>query len=309
MQGQGLLVMLIALVVFFTTQSQYFLTWSNFFNVGASAAALGILAIPQTYLIISGGFDVSGGAVVALTGVIIGWISVEHHQSIWLGMAIAMAASLVVGLINALVVVIIGINPLITTLGTSSLFSGLAFTLLPNGSTLTNSNSFFRFLGTGYVGRVPFPMLLFVILAVIAILIERFTTLGRAIYAIGGNRQAARLSGLRVVLIPLGLYLISGLAAGLAGIITAAQLSSATPSVGTTYLLSVVTAVVLGGASLAGGRGSMVGTLIAVFILGVLDDGFALVGYSAYAQTMALGAALILAVLLQRLSARADGRT
>jgi ribose transport system permease protein len=303
-QGQGLLVMLVALIITFSVQSHFFLTWNNFFNIGTSSAVLGILAIPQTYLIISGGFDVSVGSVVALSGVVIGYVSVEHHQSIWVGIVIALLASVLVGVVNGVIVVFLGINPLITTLGTSSLFAGLAFTLLPDGTTLTVHSGFFHYVGNGTVGRMPFPMLLFLVLTVIALFIERYTTLGRKIYAIGGNFQAARLSGLRVQLIPFGLYVVSGLAAGISGVITASQLTSATPSIGATYLLSVVTAVVLGGASLAGGRGSMLGTFIAVVILGTLDGGFALVGYSSYAQTMALGVALLVAVLLQKLSAR-----
>jgi ribose/xylose/arabinose/galactoside ABC-type transport system permease subunit len=305
-QGQGLIAMLAVLIVIFAIQSPYFLTWNDFFDIGASSAVLGILAVPQTYLIISGGFDVSVGSVVALSGVLIGFVAQTHHLGFWVAFTTALLAGALVGMVNGFFVVALKINPLITTLGMSSLVGGLAFTLLPEGASLSVSNHFFNFLGNGEIGgRMPFPMLLFLIMAVIAIVVERFTTVGREIYAIGGNRQAARLAGLRVDLIPFGLYVLSGLAAGVAGVITASQLASATPSIGTSYLLSVVTAVVLGGASLAGGTGSMVGTFIAVVILGVLDGGFALVGYSAYAQETALGVALLIAVTLQRFTGRA----
>ncbi len=307
-QGQGLILMLVVVIAVFAVQSKYFLTWNNFFNIGASSAVLGILAVPQTYLIVSGGFDVSVGSVVALTGVLIGYVSQTHHQTFWVALIVALLASALVGVVNGFFVVFLRINPLITTLGTSSLFAGLAFTLLPEGITLDVHSRFFDYVGNGQIGgRMPFPMLLFLVLAVAALLIERFTVLGRAIYAIGGNPQAARLAGLRVNLIPFGLYVASGLSAGVAGVITASQLSSATPSIGQSYLLSVVTAVVLGGASLAGGRGSIIGTFIAVVILGILEGGFALVGYSSYAQTTALGVALLVAVVLQRVSDRAEG--
>lgn len=211
------------------------------------------------------------------------------------------------GAVNGLIVVHLKVNPLITTLGTLSVFSGFAFTI-SGGSTLIVSDAGFGFLGSGKVLGIPFCLLLLIALSLDALWIERFTRTGRAIYAIaiGGNAESARLGGLRIDRIPFMLYVFSGMSGSLAGIIITSQLAAASPQVGQTFLLSVVTAVILGGASLAGGRGSVIGTLVAVLILGILQNGFALLQLSSYVQTMAIGFALILAVLLDQTTRRLE---
>lgn len=304
LQSQGLLAMLIGLIVTFSLLSPYFLQVDNFLNVGSGAAALGIMAVAQTYLIIAGGFDVSVGSVVALTGVVIGLL-VGDGVNVWLASLAGLGVGAGVGAINGFIVVRLGVNPLITTLGTLSIFSGLAFTI-SGGSTLIVADADFGFLGSGDILGIPFCLLLLVALASVALWIERCTRTGRAIYAIGGNHEAARLAGLRTDWIPFMLYVISGLSGALAGIIITSQLAASSPQVGQTFLLSVVTAVILGGASLSGGRGSVIGTLVAVFILGILQNGFALLQLSSYVQTMAIGFALIVAVLLDQATRRLE---
>jgi ribose transport system permease protein len=298
LQGQGLLLMLLVLVVIFSVTSPYFFNTQNFFTISGGVSVLGIMAIAQTFLIISGGVDVSVGSTVALSGVIVG-LGELHGMNIWIAALLAVLAGAGIGAINGVIVVQMKINPLITTLGTLSIFSGLAF-LISSGQTLIVSNSQFTYLGAGYVGSVPFSFVIFLVLFAMCLFVERFTPLGRTIYAIGGNIEASRLAGLRVKMLPFLMYVASGLSAGIAGVIICSQLNASSPEVGATYLLSVVTAVILGGASLAGGRGSLVGTLIAIFILGVLQNGFALLQFSSYAQTVALGVALIIAVLLDQ---------
>ncbi len=306
LQGQGLVLVLLILVVFFTSQSRFFLTPQNFFSIGSVASALGIMAVAQTFLIISGGFDLSVGSVVALTGVVIGVLFQNGAgMDIWLSVLVALLMGLLVGVVNGVVVVGLRINALITTLGTLSIFSGLAF-LITAGKTLIITSPPFQFLGSGYVGPVPVSLIVFAIVAGIGVFVARYTGLGRAIFAIGGNPEAARLSGIEVRRVQFGLFVASGLLAGLAGVLVTAQLGAASPQVGDTYTLSVVTAVILGGTSLAGGRGSVVGTILAVIILTVLQNGFALLQLSSYVQTMALGIVLILAVLLDETVRRLD---
>jgi len=305
-QGQGLVLVLLILVVFFTTQSPYFLTSQNFFSIGSVGSALGIMAIAQTFLIISGGFDLSVGSVVALTGVTIGVLYQNGAGiDIWLCALVGLSMGLLVGIVNGVIVVGLKINALITTLGTLSIFSGLAY-LLTAGKTLIITSAPFQFLGSGYIGPVPVSMIIFGIVAGIGMFIARYTGLGRSIFAIGGNPEAARLSGIEVPKVQFGLYIASGLSAGLAGLLITAQLGASSPQVGANYTLSVVTAVILGGTSLAGGRGSIVGTVLAVTILTVLSNGFALLQFSSYVQTMALGIVLILAVLLDETVRRLD---
>ncbi|MCY7419449.1 MAG: ABC transporter permease [Chloroflexi bacterium] len=305
-QGQGLVLVLLLLIVIFTSQSKYFLTSQNFFSIGSAATALGIMAVAQTFLIISGGFDLSVGSVVALTGVVIGVLFQNGTGlDIWLSALVGLSMGLLVGIVNGAIVVGLKINALITTLGTLSIFSGLAY-LLTAGKTLIITSPSFQFLGSGYIGPVPVSMIIFGVVAGAGIFVARYTGLGRAIFAIGGNPEAARLSGIEVSKVQFGLYVTSGLLAGLAGVLITAQLGASSPQVGSTYTLSVVTAVILRGTSLAGGRGSVVGTVLAVVILTVLQNGFALLQLSSFVQTMALGIVLILAVLLDETVRRLD---
>jgi len=305
-QGQGLLVMLALIVIYFASASPFFFTLSNALTIGASAAALGVMAVTQTFLIISGGIDVSVGSVVALSGVVMG-ILMTAGWSFWIAAVAAVLTGALVGVVNAILVVGLKINPFIATLGTMSLFSGLAFTLT-SGETRVINNPILSFIGIEKILGIPVPLVVFFVVFIIALIVERFTSWGRTIYAIGGNVEAARLSGLKVRSTQTCLYILSSASAGLAGILITAQLASASPQVGATYLLSVITAVILGGASLSGGRGTLIGTLVAVAILGVLANGFALLGWSTNAQTMALGLALIFAVLLDQTTRKLRGQ-
>lgn len=298
LQGQGLLVVLAALVVFFAVKSPAFLEVGNFLAIGAVSGVLGVMAITQTFLIISGGIDISIGSAAAVSGVILGR-AYEADVNIWAAVVIALLVGGAIGALNGLITVRLKINPLVTTLGTYSVFLGLSY-VISNATTLVISDKAFSFLGSGKILGIPVPLIIFVVALLIGLLVERRTATGRAIFAIGGNLEAARLSGIRINLIRFLLYLLSGLSAGVAGIVLTAQLSTSSPNIGSAYLLSVVTAVILGGTSLQGGRGSLAGTLVAVVILGVLQNGFALLSVSSFAQTMVLGIFLIGAVLLDQ---------
>jgi ribose transport system permease protein len=296
--GQSLVLILLILIVYFSFASPFFLQVDNLLNILASAAALGVMAATQTYLVIARGFDVSVGSVVAMTGVIIG-LTVRAGSSVWLGVLLALVVAVAIGALNGFISIRLGVNPLITTLGTLSIFSGLAY-IISGGQTLLVGDEAFAVIGSGYVGRVPATVFVLLLVFAVAFFVERYTRVGRNFYAIGSNPEAARLSGIAVDRLSFTLYVVSGLSAGVAGVIVTSQLAAGSPQVGASYLLSVVTAVVLGGTSLAGGRGSTLGTLLAVIILGVLQNGFALMQLSAYVQTTALGVALILAVLLDQ---------
>ncbi len=301
-QGQGLLAMLLLLAVYFAANSEYFLTWSNVLTIGGSAAALGVMAVAQTYLIISGGIDVSVGSVVALSGVAMG-IVIGGDGGFWPAALVAILIGAGVGAVNAILVVVLKINPFIVTLGTMSIFSGLALTLT-SGETRVVDDPILSFVATKSSLGLPVPLLVFLVVFAVALVMERLTVWGRTIYAIGGNAEAARLSGLHVRISQTILYVLSGISGAIAGILVTAQLASASPQVGASFLLSVITAVILGGASLSGGRGTVIGTLVAVAILGVLGNGFALLGMGSNTQTMALGFALIFAVLLDQTTRR-----
>jgi ribose transport system permease protein len=301
-QGQGLIAMALLIGVYFGLSSPFFFTWENVLIIGATAAPLGIMALAQTFLIVSGGIDVSVGSVVAITTVAAGLL-MQGGMEFWPAAGIAVLVGAGVGSINAILVVVLTINPFIATLGTLSVFQGLAFAVT-GGKTIVVDDTTLAFIGIGNLGGLPVPFIVFLIAFIIALIFERFTRWGRTVYAIGGNAEAARLSGLRVKSTRAGLYILSGTAGGVAGVLILGQLSAASPQVGATFLLSVVTAVILGGASLAGGKGTVVGTLVAVAILGMLNNGFALLGSSSAAQQVALGIALIFAVLLEQVGRR-----
>lgn len=305
-QGQGLLLMAVVICVYFATSSPFFFTTSNVLTIGSSSAALGVMAIAQTYLIVSGGMDISVGSVVALTNVVTA-VMLEHSLGFWVSAPLAVLIGAGVGAVNALLVVVLAINPFIATLGTLSVFQGLAYAIT-GGQTRVANDHVLSYIAINRPLGIPVPMLVVLVLFAVSIVIERATAWGKTIYAIGGNREAARLAGLRVRSTAATLYVLSGASAGLAGVLTTAQLASGSPQVGSTYLLSVITAVILGGASLSGGRGSLIGTLIAVAILGMLSDGFSLLGWSSYAQQIALGVALVFAVLLDQTTRRLRGK-
>jgi len=262
--------------------------------MGGTFAVLGIMAITQTFLVISKGIDISIGSVAAVAGVLLGFFY-SNGVNIWIASALALVAGIGIGLLNAYLVVRLNLDPLVATLGAYSVFLGLAF-VISGTKTLVISDSAFNFLGAGSILGIPCTLVIFIVIFAVAVFVERRTTVGRAIYAIGGNDEAARLSGIRVKRIRTYLYAFSGLSAAVAGVLLASQLGTSSPNVGSTYLLSVVTAVVLGGSSLDGGRGSLFGTLLAVAILGVLQNGFALLAFSSFAQQIVLGALLIAAV-------------
>jgi len=303
LQKQGLLVMLLLLIIFFRIfEKEYFLTFDNFITILVGATALGIMAAAQTPLIVSGGIDVSVGSVVALTTVLVGKLLATGMPS-WLVVILAIVAGTSVGVLNGFIVVQLGVNPFITTLGTMSFFSGLAF-ILSSGQTVSIRDDLFDWFLYTKPFNIPVFVIILVVVMAFALFVERKTVVGRNIFAIGGNREAARLSGISIKMLPLGLYAVSGFSAAISGLILVCQLGAASPQLGTSYLLSVVTAVILGGTSLAGGRGSIVGTAMAVGILATLSNGFAHLQLPSYGQTTALGAALIIAVLIDQTSAK-----
>jgi ribose/xylose/arabinose/galactoside ABC-type transport system permease subunit len=286
------------------SSSPYFMDKANLLTAASVVGFLGIMAVTETLVVISGEIDISIGSVMAFTSVLIG-VLVFHGINVWLSATIAMVAAAVIGTINGIITIYFKINSLVTTLGTYSIFLGLAY-IMSNTLTVSISGSGFSMLGNGYVWSIPVPVLFFAGVWLIGFFVSRFTILGRHIYATGDNYDAAERSGVRPNRIKLWLFIANALAAGLVGVIVTSELNSSAPQVGDPYLLAVITAVILGGASLTGGRGRMVGTLVAVGILGVVQNGFALLQFSSYTQTLVTGVLLIVAVLVDQLVRRSE---
>ena len=303
-QGEGLVLVFAIVFVIMWASSPYFLTEANLLTAASVVSVLGVMAVTETLVVIGGEIDISVGSVMAATSVLIG-VMVTGGLNIWLAAILGFLFSGGVGAVNGIITVYFKVNSLVTTLGTYSIFLGLAY-FLSNTTTVSIGGEGFGVLGSGSVGQIPVPVFFFLGVWLIGAAIARYTALGRHIYATGDNYDAAVRSGVQADLLRIGLFVAMGLSAGLAGIIVTSELGSAAPQIGDPYLLAVVTAVILGGASLRGGRGTMLGTLVAVAILGVLQNGFALLQFSTYLEDTVLGCLLIFAVLTDRLVRRAE---
>jgi ribose/xylose/arabinose/galactoside ABC-type transport system permease subunit len=299
MERLGLLVSLALLIVIFSNTSRFFLTWDNFSNMLLSIALLGITAAGMTIVIICGGVDLSIGSNIALTGVIVG--SILHGGSSQ-GVAIlaGFGIGLLIGLLNGVSVSVFNITPLIATLASMIIVKGVAF-LYSGGISFGIYGTVPQFPDFGFWGRgniigIPTPVVLLFIVMVITFFVLWKTVFGRELYAVGGNEEAARVSGINSTRLKAITYIISGLTGAFAGIILASRLTAGVPTAGTGYEMNAVAAVVLGGASLNGGRGKVENTLLAVLVLGVLSNGFVLLGFSTFLQDVARGIILLLSV-------------
>lgn len=300
----SLLVTFVALVGFFAWRSPNFLTTINLVNLASTLAIVGVVAIGETLVLIAGGVDISVGAVAAFTGVMTSVLLLEYNiPSIWLCALIGMIAGALVGLVNGVLVTQFKINPLIATLGTFSIGRGLAF-VLSGGQTNLVNDAGFQFIGRGNIAGIPFSLLLMLALYFAFWIVLNHTSFGRNLYAIGGSREASRLSGIRVNRHLLAAYALCGLLASLGGIINISQLASSAPRSAVGLEFTVIAAVVLGGTSLAGGKGSLVGTLIGVIILRILDNGLTLMEISSFWQDVARGGVLLFAVSFDQIRQR-----
>lgn len=298
----GLVLFLLLLGAWFTIGSEFFLTGNNLRNILLSVSVLGILAAPSTLLLISGNFDLSIASNAALCGVTFGLVAESSGPAA--GVLAAVAVGLVAGAFNGFLVSVLGISSLIVTLGTLSIFRGIA-QLRSNGQTTRVEG--FRWLGSGEVLGIPVQIILFVVVAVAFFLVMRYTTFGRSVFAIGSNQQAARLAGIRITPTLFVLFVLAGVLAALAGLILSSQLRAASPNTALGLELSVVAAVILGGASLQGGRGTIPGTVLGVLILGTLNNGLTILSISSFWQEIARGLVLILAVGLDQIRVRLQG--
>lgn len=290
---------LLMMMIVFSFSSEYFFQLDNFKNVLANAAVTGVVCIPSTFLIISGQIDLSVGSAAAVSGMLLA--QVVNHHGVVLGLLAVLIFGLALGCFNGILVTIVGVNALITTLGGLGFLYGVAL-LIGNGQTLGMKN--FEWLGTAQPLNVPLPIFIFAGLAIAGAITLRFTKFGRSIYAIGSNPNAARVVGIRSSRIIFQTFILTATAAALAGAILASQLSSGDPNAGLGLELQVVTAIVLGGASLAGGRGTIFGTVIGLLIVGVLNNGLILLDVPTFWQRIAQGLMLIIAVSFDSIRAK-----
>jgi ribose transport system permease protein len=292
----GTILGLIVLSLVLWALTPHFLTVPNLLNIAQQTSINAIVAVGMTFVIISGGIDLSVGSIVAMSGVVLG-VTLQAGQPLALSLAAAIGVGIACGLINGVIVSWGGLPPFIVTLGMMSIARGAAL-LFTEGRPVSGFDPGFRAVATGHVGFIPSPIVVTIAVYVIAHLVLTRTTFGRYVYAIGGNEEATRLSGVSVRLHKTSIYAVSGLMSAIAAIILTARLNSAQPIAGMMYELDAIAATVIGGTSLMGGEGTLQGTLVGALIMGVLRNGLNLLGVSSFLQQIVIGAVIIGAVLV-----------
>ncbi|MDE0104148.1 MAG: ABC transporter permease [Bryobacterales bacterium] len=287
---------LAGLFLILSVASPYFLTGTNISSVIRQTAVINIMALGMTLVIVSGGIDLSVGSMMAFSGVV-GTMTMVATGSVELGILTGMVAGTAWGAANGLMIYRLRIPPFIVTLGTLGIIRGLTL-VISGGLPVVGLPKEHGFLGEGTIGPAPFVLLVLAVCVVIAHFVLHSTRLGRYTYAIGSNEAAAVYAGIPVGRYKVAIYAICGLMTGLAGMIETSRLMTGQPTAGVTYELQVIAAVVIGGGSLAGGEGTVIGTLIGAFIMGLLSNGSDLLGITPYWQQVIIGAIIILAVAL-----------
>jgi ribose/xylose/arabinose/galactoside ABC-type transport system permease subunit len=311
---------LIILFIFFAFTTPNFLNPESMIIMAKHISINAIIAIGMTFVIVGGGIDLSVGAIVGLCGMVAGLLidrglilpifGVVVYFKVWLIILIAMLVGILIGAINGMIVTKWNVAPFIATLGT--MYAARGFALLSNnGATFPNlvgeanlNNAGFPWIGGGVILGIPVPIWLMVAIGIVAWFVSTRTPFGRHMYAIGGNERAAKLSGVRVNRDKLLLYMISGFCSAVGGLIVASQLIASHPASGNTFELNAIAAAVLGGTSLSGGRGTIGGTLVGAFVIGLLADGMVMMGVSDFWQTVIKGVVIVLAVAIDQFQAR-----
>lgn len=303
-ENLSLIIALIIMVALINTQTEYFFSGRNIFNIGQNMAVVGVIAIGMTFVIVSAGLDISVGSIAGCASVICALV-VTQMGSVPGGVILGICIGVALGMVNATIISFLRVNPVVATLATFSAFRGVAFLIAPGGRSIGVLDPQLGYLGSGRIFQmgdfpgIPIAFVILVIAAVSAHFVMNATVFGRSIYSMGGNPVAARLAGINLNKMRYAIYGIAGSLAGLAGVIVTARTSSGQPASGTQGLeLEAITAVFLGGALLAGGKGTIVGTMLAVLLLATLSNGMNLLGIPTFYQLVAKGLLLVVAVAI-----------
>ncbi|MDO5047749.1 MAG: ribose ABC transporter permease [Anaerococcus sp.] len=297
----GTILALVILMAFVTILNRSFIAPNNLLNLLRQLTVNGFIAFGMTFVILTGGIDLSVGSIMALSSVIFVGLFTQMGLPVILALVIALLLGAGLGFINGLLITKGKLAPFIVTLATMTIYRGLTL-VYTDGRPIPGDrdNFLFKFLGRGLIFKIPFQVILFFIVFIILYIVLRKTAFGRKIYAIGGNEKASFIAGIKTEKVKMAIYTISGLMAAIAGLILTSRLNSAGPQAGVAYEMDAIAAVVLGGTSMTGGKGSLSGTLIGVLILGVLNNGLNLLGVSSFYQQIVKGVVILLAVLIDR---------
>ncbi len=296
-QNIGILIGLAALMAIVSLFSESFFTASNMWNILRQISTNALLAFGMTFVILIGGIDLSAGPLLAFSGVFAAYVMGNLGWPIWAAIAGSIILCSMVGMLNGVIVTKTGIAPFVVTLSVQQIFRGFAM-LLANGAPIRIRDQGFINIGTTYIGPVAFPVIYMIIIMALCYVVLNKTQFGRHIYALGGNKTAARFAGIRTQRIEVMVYALSGFLAGIAGIVLAARMTAGVPATGDGYECDAIAAVVLGGASFTGGIGTIGGTLIGAIIIGVLNNGLNMLNVSSFWQYVAKGVVILLAVMV-----------
>ena len=309
LQQLGALLGLLGLCAILAFSSEYFLTMDNIMNIARQSAINSLVALGMLLTILTAGIDLSVGSILALSIVVMGIVVVKMGMSPIIGIIACLGVGAFVGLVNGLLLTKMSLpHPFISTMGTQSVARGLAL-IITAASPISNFPPVIQFMGAGFIGPVPISFVLVIFVYAIFHVVLNYTTVGRHIYAVGGNPEATRLSGINIHNVLLFVYTISGLMAALAGLVLVGRVNAAYPLAGLAYESDAIAAVIIGGASFMGGEGTVWGTLIGAMIMAVVRNGLNLLSVSSEMQTVAIGVVIILAVYVDVLRHKAAAKS
>ena len=297
----GLLFVVLIIMVIMSLVSPVFLTSTNLLNVLRQVSIYGIMATGMTFVIMLGGIDLSVGSIIAVSGVISGSIIVADPNAVLFAVVAAVAGSAVFGLFNGFFVAQFRMPAFVATLATMTIARGFSL-VYANGRPYILTSEPFKVIGQGYVLGIPIPVIILLVIVILMYILLHKTTFGRYTYAIGGNENAAVMSGVKVKRVKLIVHTLNSALAGVAGVILASRINSGQPAVGVSYEMDVIAGVVIGGTSLAGGSGTMLGTVLGIVIIGLLKNSLTLLNVSSYWQQIVQGTIILAAVLLDILT-------
>jgi ribose transport system permease protein len=303
--GLGALLPLAIIIVLLSVTTDSFLQFDNIMNVLRQAAVYALMGIGMTCVIITTGIDLSQGSSLAFCCVCAG-LTINATGNMWLGMLVALASGVIIGIFNGVIIAYVRIPPFIVTLGSMYIVRACAL-WMTNSEMIAIKHDTFKYIGQGFLLGIPFPVYVFIAIAIIAHIVLTKTALGRHIFAIGSNSETARLSGVNIEKTTISVYIISGICMGIASIVYLSRLTAAQPTAGQSYEMEAVAATVIGGTSMLGGEGGVVGTVIGAIVVAIIRNGLVLLGVQSFFTQMVVGAIIIVAVSIditrKRLSA------
>lgn len=294
-KDKAIWVVFLALFIGFSIANKRFLDPNNLITVLRQVSMYGIASIGMTFVILIAGIDLSIGSIITIVNIVCAYMMVNMGLDMWLAVLLALALSTFIGLVNGMMVSSIGIPALIATFATQTIVEGASY-LISGGTPVFGFDERFKVIGQGYLGPIPVPVIIMVVCFILGSFILNKTYFGRYFYAVGGNEEAAKLSGIRVGRVKYMVYALSGFFAGLAGIVLLSRTNSGQPTAGKGYEFDVITCVVLGGVSVSGGFGKFSNVIAGVMIIGILSNGMVLMNISSYAQMVIKGIILAAAV-------------